>query len=223
MEKTLDDLRAVYHAHPDLSLEQIADRADLSRSTVQRYLSGPIKNPDYFKILAIRRALVPDEEDKPTAAMVDPEVVGRIDDADQLRSLVLHLRQINIDELATTNAEWRARLDAADKAHAQELARMAETHNAQILHLQDSKRAQIDQLQRSHDEQIEMFRQLTTVQKQGDERSKSYLRRQILLWRVIAFILFAVLLVFFILDVRNPGLGWLRRIGTMFSVHSSAG
>ena len=212
MENKLKDVRDLYRDQGCPSIEVVAERANLSRSTTQRYLSGMVKAPDLTKIIALERALGRDSGDI-AAEVASPEVVHKIEDPDQLRTLILQMHEISSDELETANKGWRARLDAADRAHREELVRMSESHNAQLLHMQDVKRAQIEQMQTVHVEQMDMIRQLAATQKEADEKSKDYLRRQVLLWRIIAFVIFIVLLTLVTFDLVNPDRGYFYFVG----------
>lgn len=208
------ELRELYQDRGCPPIEQVAEAADLSTSTVQRYLNGFVKRADYTKIVSLRRALGDDGE--VLSSSIDPEIVKRMDDTDQLQALVLEMRQINISELNVTraaiNQEWEKRLDSIVRTHVAEIERLERAHERER-----------DTLHKTQLEQLNVLRELCDTQKRADERSKDYLKRQIFLWRIIALVLFAVLIALIVADILNPTKGWVRMLSSWMSINSSLG
>ena len=214
MEKSLMELRELYQNRGCPPIEQVAEAADLSTSTAQRYLNGFVKRADYTKIVSLRRAL--GDEGEVLSSSIDPELVRKMDDTDQLQALVLEMRQINISELNVTraaiNQEWERRLDSIVRTHVAEIERLEHAHERER-----------DTLHKTQSEQLNVLRELCDTQKRADERSKDYLKRQIFLWRIIALVLFTVLIALLVADILNPTKGWVRMLGSWMSINSSLG
>lgn len=235
LQKALSNLRLHYKDKGGPSYSLIADSTSLSESTVQRYLgTAHIKAPNYDSIVAIAAVIGMGTAD----LTISKELVDQIENKDDLRELILELRKLNIEELSRNDAQWRERLDAAKEAHSDDLKHLTDAHNAQIERIQqlyadqlrqmtvisDSQAAQLldahhkesEHIQQTAAQQYESLETLAKTQKEADERSKTYLKRQVRTWKIISFLLVFVLILLLIVDLKNPNKGWIKFIGSQY-------
>lgn len=253
LQKALANLRAHYKEHGGPSYAAIVDSSGLSESTVQRYLSATaIKNPNYNSIIAIAAAIgmetadlsinrdLVDQMDKQQLANLALELrkmnVDELNsndakwrerlDAEQLahreelrrtnEASAEHLasvHKLHAEQIAGIHDSYRVQMEQMRKASEQQVAHALQTHQSQAAHLQQASAAQLATLQ-----------QISETQKAADEKSKDYLRRQVLFWRIFSILILAALILLLIADVMNPTRGWIRFIsdGLRLSFHTFA-
>lgn len=232
LQKALANLRAHYKSNGGPSHANIADAAGLSESTVQRYLGGAqIKQPSYDSILAIASAIGMGTAD----LTLSRELVDEIENKDQLWDMIMELRQLNIEELARNDAQWRDRLDQERATHNEQLAHLQQVYAEQLSQMTKVSNDQSAQMLANHHEQERHLQETARVQyealqtfaekqKAADENAKAYLKRQVRTWKIISFMLAAALILLLILDISNPTRGWIKMIGglKLFSMHGMA-
>lgn len=241
LQKALANLRSHYKERGGPNYAAIVDSSGVSESTVQRYLgTAVIKNPNYNSIIAIAAAIgmetadlsinrdLVEQMDKQQLAdlalelrKINVEELSANDakwrerlDAEQqahreeLRRVnqasaehLASVHKIHAEQIAGIHESYIAQLEQMRKSSEQQIAHALETHRSQAAHLQQTSAAQISTLQ-----------QISQTQKEADEKSKDYLKRQVLFWRVFAILLLIVMALLLIADILNPSRGWLRFI-----------
>lgn len=233
LQKALSDLREHYKANGGPSYAVLAGATGLSESTVQRYLSPNVtlKCPNYENILSLATALGMGTED----LTLDRELVDEIENKEQLRDMIMELREMNIEELARNDAQWRDRLNAEMTTHNESLRTIAAAHDEQFAHLQQVYAEQLGQLtsvsneqtaqmlathqeqerriQETARQQYEALQAFADKQKDADERAKAYLKRQVRTWKIVSFLFALSLILLLIVDLKNPDRGWIKFIG----------
>ncbi len=232
LQKALSSLRAYYKSNGGPSHANIADAAGLSESTVQRYLGGAqIKQPSYDSILAIASAIGMGTAD----LTLNRELVDEIENKEQLRDMIMELRQLNIEELARNDDHWRERMDQERANHNEQLAHLQQVYAEQLGQITKVSNDQSAQMLANHQEQERHIQETARVQyealqafakeqKAADENAKAYLKRQIRTWKIISFLLVFAFILLLIVDLTNPTRGWLRMISglKLFSWHGVA-
>ncbi len=221
LQKSLASLRAYYKAHGGPSYTVIADSAGLSESTVQRYLGGvQMKQPSYDSILAIATVIGMGTAD----LSLNRELVDEIENKEQLRDMIMELREMNIEELARNDAQWRERMNEVVSAHNEQTAHLQKVYAEQLGQTTRVSEEQITQLLASHQKQedtiretarvqYESLRKLAETQKEADERAKAYLKRQVRTWKIVSFLFALALILLLIVDLKHPDRGWIKFIG----------
>lgn len=137
------------------------------------------------------------------------------------------IQQMHNDQLMAVHASYKAQMEQMRTANSALLAQLQDAsakHDAQRLesdqkqieHVQQSAQQQIDHVQQSAQQQYDALQRLAETQKAADEKSKTYLKRQVLVWKIISFLLIAVLILLLVADLRNPDKGWIKFIGSKF-------
>lgn len=169
-KEALQRLRAHYNEHKNRlpSQQKIADQAGLSESTVQRALSGQTENIKYETIARIAPVIGMSTEE---LGISEENIVAL--DNDDMRALVIALRDINMRELANQreadDTRWRERLDSDQKKHhqrielltsqhADEMARISAAHNEEMKRCRDRHDEHITQIHSMYDRQMESMR-----------------------------------------------------------------
>lgn len=144
------------------------------------------------------------------------------------------IQQMHNDQLMAVHASYKAQMEQMRTANSALLAQLQDAgvkHDAQLQeseqqridHVQQSAQKQIDHIQQSAQQQYDALQHLAETQKEADEKAKVYLKRQIRTWKIIAFMVVAVLILLLIVDLKNPDKGWIKFIGSkLFSMRGMA-
>ncbi|MBQ7886403.1 MAG: helix-turn-helix domain-containing protein [Clostridia bacterium] len=172
----LKKLRSHYSANKDSlpSQQRIADMSGLSESTVQRALSGNTDSIKFETVMRIAPVIGMTTED----LGVSDDAVAAMDN-DDMRALVIALREINIRELAAQreadDVRWRERLDSDQrkhheriemlgKQHTQEIASIVSAHNSEMQRCRERHDEHVTQIHQMYDRQMESMRQANAKQ-----------------------------------------------------------
>lgn len=150
------------------SQQRIADQSGLSESTVQRALSGQSENIKYETVARIAPVIGMSTEE----LGISEETVLALDN-DDMRALVIALRDMNMRELAAQreadDTRWRERLSAdqekfnarielLNKEHAAEMIRTKEAHADEMRRANAAHDQNVDRLHQLYDRQMESMR-----------------------------------------------------------------
>lgn len=264
-------LAAIQDAYTDMgdarpTYDRLAEMADMSTTTTHTYMTTIPKRPDYTKVAALANALGMSTSVLP---QLDTETVQRMDMA-EMQDLIKDLREMNIDELARKDKQWREEIDRSNAkwqerfdaeklthstevknltaAHAEEIQRVniangtnieriqtlhagelqaaresfgaqleqaREAHKQQLTHMLEAHKSQVEHIQHTAKVQYDSLYNVTTTQKDADERAKAYLKRQVRTWKIVSFFFALALILLLVLDIANPNRGWIKMIGNM--------
>lgn len=166
----LKKLRSHYSANKESlpSQQKIADMSGLSESTVQRALSNSTDSIKFETVMRIAPVIGMTTED----LGISDEAVAAMDN-DDMRALVIALREINIRELASQrdadDTRWRERLDSDQKKHhelikllnaqhASEIASISAAHNEEMKRCRERHDEHVSQIHSMYDRQMESMR-----------------------------------------------------------------
>ena len=156
------------------SQQKIADLAGLSESTVQRALSGQAESVKYETLIRIAPVIGMTTED----LGVSDEAVAAMDN-DDMRALVIALREMNVRELAAQreadDTRWRERLnadlekhrhqvDVLNQEHAADMRRIRDEHTEEMKRSSTAHEEHIMQIHKMYDRQMESMRQANAKQ-----------------------------------------------------------
>lgn len=114
---------------------------------------------------------------------------------------IASVHKLHADQIASIHDSYRIQIEQMRKANEQQVAHALETHQAQSAHIQNASAVQ-----------LETLKKISETQKAADEKSKDYLRRQVLFWRVFSILIITAFILLLIADVTNPTRGWIRFI-----------
>lgn len=158
---------------------------------------------------------------------------------------IQHLTEAHVKERQRSDEAHDAQIERIQRMHAEQLKEVRESYVAQmeqmrtansalVAQMQDSSskhdaqrleaaQQQAEHIQQTSKEQYAMLQQFAKTQKDADEKSKAYLKRQIRTWKVIAFLFATALILLLAVDLANPNRGWIRFIGSkLFSMRAAA-
>lgn len=175
-KEALKKLRSHYSSNKDSmpSQQKIADMSGLSESTVQRALSNGTDSIKFETVMRIAPVIGMTTED----LGISDEAVAAMDN-DDMRALVIALREINIRELAAQrdadDTRWRERLDSDQKKHhelikllsaqhASEIANISASHNDEMKRCRERHDEHVAQIHQMYDRQMESMRQANAKQ-----------------------------------------------------------
>lgn len=241
LQKALANLRAYYKYNGGPNYTALADSTGLSESTVQRYLGQTLmKSPNYSSIISLAGAIgmetadlslnrdLVDQMEKQQLADIVLEL--RKINVDELaandakwRERIAADQDAHRDDLRRANASSAEHLASVHKLHAEQIAHIHESYRAQmeqmrkaseqqLAHALDAQRSQSLHVQQENAAQIAALKDIAATQKEADEKSKDYLRRQVFFWRVFSLLILSALILLLIADVTNPTRGWIRFI-----------
>ena len=169
-KEALQRLRAHYNANKTTmpSQQRIADQSGLSESTVQRALSGQSDSIKFETIVKIAPVIGMNTED----LGITEENVAAMDN-DDMRALVISLRDMNMRELAAQrkadDERWRERLNADQEKylariellnahHAEAMDRLKEAHADEMKRSNAAHEQHVTQIHQMYDRQMESMR-----------------------------------------------------------------
>ena len=172
--RALSNLRTWYKEHGNgMPYSAIVDATNLSESTVQRYLNPKNSiNPSYENILAIASAIGM----KASELEFSREIAEQMD-KQQLTDVIVELRKMSLEELASTreadDARWRERLNQEKITHTNELSRLHQTHMEEMQRMKDEHTEEMKRCHEAHADHVLQIHQMYDKQMESMRSANS--------------------------------------------------